>query len=101
MSLKPGLSGVIRAIFHGREVVFDGTAREIRYRSWMAPEAIVRGPQEFDILVDRGSIEIFGQDGLLYLPLAGLRAAEGISLPAEGGARVVSLDFWELRSVWR
>ena len=93
--------GVIRAIFHGREVVFGGTAREIRYRSWMAPEAIVRGPQEFDILVDRGSIEIFGQDGLLYLPLAGLRAAEGISLPAEGGARVVSLDFWELRSVWR
>ena len=93
--------GAIRATFHGREVVFDGTGHEIRYRSWMAPAAIVLGPQDFDILVDRGSIEIFGQDGHLYMPMAGLRTADGVSVVAEGGARVASVDVWELRSVWR
>jgi sucrose-6-phosphate hydrolase SacC (GH32 family) len=92
--------GVIRATFQGREVIFDGTAREIRFRSWLAPEAIARGIQEFDILVDRGSIEIFGQDGLLYMPMAGLRTADGLSLAAEGGARLLDFDLWELRSLW-
>ena len=93
--------GRVRVTLHGREVLFDGAAGEIRYRSWIAPNAIEHGRQEFDLLADRGSIEIFGQEGLLYMPMAGLRSADGISITPEGGARVVSLDLWELQSLWR
>ena len=55
------------------------------------------------ILVDRGSIEVFAGDGRVAL-------VEGVLLPrgdkaltlsaARGAARLMSFDLWRLESIW-
>ncbi len=88
----------------GARVVLDAAAKTLRCGFVEAP--LVRadgGRVRLQILVDRGSIEVFAGDGRVAL-------SEGVLLPrgdkalvlstAGGQARVVSFDLWELRSVW-
>jgi sucrose-6-phosphate hydrolase SacC (GH32 family) len=61
------------------------------------------GQVHLQVLVDRGSIEVFAGDGRVAL-------AEGVLLPpgdkalilstAWGRARIASFDMWRLRSIW-
>ena len=60
------------------------------------------GRVRLQILVDRGSIEVFGAEGRVAL-------SEGVLLPvgrkpltlsARGSARVLSFDLWELAGIW-
>lgn len=56
--------------------------------------------QKVDILLDRGSIETFVNDGELSSTRYALPSAEGIFLKAVGGTvRVKSLSLWPLKSV--
>jgi sucrose-6-phosphate hydrolase SacC (GH32 family) len=55
------------------------------------------------VLVDRTSIEIFGNDGRVYLPLGAVLdpGNRSLSVSARGGeARIERLELFELRSVW-
>jgi fructan beta-fructosidase len=55
------------------------------------------------VLVDRGSIEVFAGDGRVALAEGVLlpRGKKALALSAAGGkARMVSFDLWELRSIW-
>jgi len=55
------------------------------------------------MLVDRTSIDIFGNDGALYMPM-GMVVPENnhsLSLTVAGGeARIHSMDVFELKSAW-
>jgi fructan beta-fructosidase len=56
------------------------------------------------ILVDRTSIEIFGNDGGIYMPIGVIPPGENRSLEVfskGGGVKVNSLKVYELRSVWK
>lgn len=61
------------------------------------------GRVKLHIFVDRSSVEVFGNDGRTVLtarvfPKAG---SQGVALFAkDGGARLLSLNAWKLRSIW-
>jgi sucrose-6-phosphate hydrolase SacC (GH32 family) len=56
-----------------------------------------------EILVDRLSLEIFGNDGLLYMPMSILPKEEdqSLALAAKAGTAIIhSLVVHELHSIW-
>jgi sucrose-6-phosphate hydrolase SacC (GH32 family) len=67
----------------------------------LAPQ---EGRVRLEILLDRTSVEVFGNDGLVsltscFVPREGEATAH---LESEGGRAVVrSLEVWELASAWR
>jgi fructan beta-fructosidase len=61
------------------------------------------GRIRLQILVDTSSIEVFGNDGHTVITdrIFPSTSSQGVSLYCRGGeARVVSLDAWELQSIW-
>ncbi|SEG64954.1 fructan beta-fructosidase [Actinacidiphila yanglinensis] len=83
------------------DVVYDLT-RQTLMGTAMPP---VNGRVKIRVLVDRGQLEVFGNDGLFSssnnLDFDPALAARGIAVHAEGGrVRLVSLQFHELRRAW-
>jgi len=62
------------------------------------------GRMSLRVLTDRTSIEIFGNEGEVYMPIyrpPELSGTRSVGLLAEGGvARVLSLEVNELKSIW-
>jgi sucrose-6-phosphate hydrolase SacC (GH32 family) len=61
------------------------------------------GRIRLQILVDRASIEIFGNDGRVYMPIGVIPPDDNTSLEffTKGAAvRVNKLDVFELESIW-
>ena len=54
-------------------------------------------------MMDRTSIDIFGNDGRLYMPMGVIAAQDNLSLEvyAKGGsAKINTLEVHELKSAW-
>ena len=124
-TLEPGknlLDGVTGDLFHIRADFAPGDARQLGFKirgvpvtyevekrelvcvDKTAPVELVDGRVRLEILVDRTSIEIFGQDGRVYMPMGVIPPDEDRTLEVftEGGpATVRSLEVYELRSAWR
>jgi fructan beta-fructosidase len=87
----------------GLPVVYDAGKRELSCRGKTAPLEPVNGTIQLEILVDRTSVEIFGNRGRVYMPLGAI-AADGdrsLQLSVRGGtAKIQSLDVYRLRSAW-
>jgi fructan beta-fructosidase len=69
-----------------------------------APLSPTDGRVTLRVFVDRSSVEVFANGGLRTLTHAifPAPASDGVSVFAEGGpARLVHLDAWSLRSIWR
>jgi sucrose-6-phosphate hydrolase SacC (GH32 family) len=67
------------------------------------PLKATAGKVRLTMLVDRLSLEIFGNEGAVYLPMAlPLDAQEkALRLATEGAeAKITSLEVHELRSIW-
>jgi fructan beta-fructosidase len=88
----------------GTEIVYDVKKSELMVRGKRAPLRAVEGKVRLRMLRDRTSLEIFGNDGELFMPIAlpndGQRPK--LSLFARGGeGEIQSLEVHELRSTWR
>jgi sucrose-6-phosphate hydrolase SacC (GH32 family) len=93
-------------VFDLREnpLVYDVDRQELSFNGRTAPLDLIDGRLVLQILVDRTAIDVFGNDGLLYMPLGvDLSAnASTLSLLAEGGdASIRSLEVHELASIWQ
>ena len=82
-----------RVLLCGREAAMDALSVAIRAASKV----------RLRILIDRSSIEVFANDGLVtmtscFIPSRDAKAPP-LSLTGDG-ARVTSLDVWELKSCW-
>ncbi|MBS1876162.1 MAG: glycoside hydrolase family 32 protein [Acidobacteria bacterium] len=99
-----------------REVGFRLRGRTVTYRSnekgrnntletggKSAPLALNAGRVKLRILLDRSSIEIFGNDGELAMPFCFIpEDGAGLELLTTGGeAKVVSLKMYPMTSIWR
>ncbi|MHC4331200.1 MAG: GH32 C-terminal domain-containing protein, partial [Planctomycetota bacterium] len=124
-TLKPGdnlLSDLSGELFHIRaklqvnnahetgfvirdvSVVYDVEKQQLSCQGKTAPLKPVDGRIRLELLVDRTSIEIFGNDGRMYMPMGVILADNSKSLEifTKGGAtKVESLDVYELRSAWQ
>jgi len=89
---------------HGAAVTYDVAEQTLTCRDKAAPLAPVDGAIRLQLLVDRTSIEIFGNDGLVYMPMAALPADGNPSpeLAVTGGqVKIARLEVCELQSIWR
>lgn len=87
----------------GHRVTYDVAKQELSALGKTAPLKLLDGRLRLRILVDRTSLEVFADDGRVQMASCFLPAAENRSLGifATGGrARVVSLEAYELHSIW-
>lgn len=128
MVLKPGdnpLAGVSGDTWDIAAEIDPGTAREVGFKlrgrsvaytsnekgrnnnlasgGKTAPLPLSNGRLKLRILLDRSSIEIFGNDGELAMPFCFIPDAHaGLELYANGGeAKVVLLNLYPMKSIWR
>ncbi len=98
-----GDTGEVRFVIRGVPVVYDAAKQELICKERRNPLRPVDGKVRLQILVDRTSLEIFGNDGLLYMPMsAGFAPADqSLALVAGGpGVKFDSLVVYELESAW-
>ncbi|MGI8913513.1 MAG: glycoside hydrolase family 32 protein [Chloroflexota bacterium] len=100
-----GTSTAFGCTVRGVTVTYDVEQQQLTCLGTSAPLAPIDGVIRLRLLVDRASLEIFGNDGLLVLPLAvAFEEAKHhpLGLFARGGtADVRSLAVSTLRSIWR
>jgi sucrose-6-phosphate hydrolase SacC (GH32 family) len=86
----------------GVPIVCDVAKQELIGKN-AAPLKPIDGRVRLEMLVDRTSIEVFGNDGRVYMPLGVIPADDNRTLEvfAEGGpVKVNALEVVELRSAW-
>ncbi|HUU20857.1 MAG TPA: glycoside hydrolase family 32 protein [Sedimentisphaerales bacterium] len=84
-------------------VVYNFQKQELSCQKKTAPLTPADSKIRLELLVDRTSIEIFGNDGRVYMPMGVILAHNSKSLEIftkGGNTEVKSLEVYELRSVW-
>jgi sucrose-6-phosphate hydrolase SacC (GH32 family) len=87
----------------GLPIVYDAAQQTLSCRDKTATLRPVGGALRLQLLADRASVEIFGNEGRVYMPMGHLAPEDtrGLEVFAQGGAaRVKSLEVHELRSAW-
>lgn len=104
VSFRPGEAERVVLHVRGLPVTYDARKGELSTKGAAAPLAPEDGVLRLRVLVDRGSVEIFGNDGRVVLCAASVLppSDKSFSLSAQGGSvEVGTFDFWELRSAWK
>jgi len=87
----------------GLGVNWDAETGALTCKDQSAPLRPRDGRLRFEVIADRLSVEVFGNDGEAYMPMAHASepGADGFSLRAEGGgATARTLEVHRLRSGW-
>ncbi|MGH7135747.1 MAG: GH32 C-terminal domain-containing protein, partial [Pirellulales bacterium] len=87
----------------GVPIVFDAAKQELSINGHRAAVPLRDGKLDVRLIVDRTAFELFVNDGLIYVPMPVIPAADNhdLSITARGGdVRVPVLDVYELRSIW-
>ncbi len=93
----------MRLVIRGVPVIYDAAKQELVCHDRRNRLAPVNGKVRLQLLVDRTSLEIFGNDGLLYMPMAGNFTPDDHSLAltvTDAAIRIDSLEVNELKSIW-
>ncbi|WP_153800468.1 GH32 C-terminal domain-containing protein [Foetidibacter luteolus] len=101
--LEPGKAATITFTLRGLPVVYDVAKQQLTIDGVTAPAALQDGKLKLIIYVDRTGVELFANDGLMFMPInKNLEAAnQSYSLTATGGTvKVNNLDVYALKSIW-
>jgi len=101
--IDPGTATEVGFTLRGEPVRYDVGTETLSCLGKDAPLRLQDGRIRLQILLDRTSIEVFGNDGRVSMPTCFLPGLDDRSLGiyASGGdARVLSLEVHELRSAW-
>jgi len=88
---------------HGVPAVYDVTAHKISCLGCQAALVPKDGKISLHVFLDRAAVDIFGNEGTLYMPMAKAFSLENRSLKLScrgGNARIISLKVYELKSAW-
>jgi fructan beta-fructosidase len=94
---------VTMSAVRGTPVVYETKKQELSCKDKQAPLKPVDGKIRLRLMVDRTSVDIFGNDGRLYMPMGVIVPPDNLSLAlyAQGGsAKITSLEVRELKSAW-
>jgi len=97
--IQPGGAAELGFKVRGVPVIYDARKKELSCQGKSAPLPLVDGKLRLHLFVDRASIDIFGNDGLLYMPIGVIVPQDNVSLDlyARGGeARIHSLEVFQL-----
>ncbi len=84
-------------------ITYNSDERKLSCLDKSAPLSPDAGQIQLEILVDRTSVEIFANQGRIYMPIGTILDSENKSLilSSKGnGSSVVSLEVYELKSAW-
>ncbi len=87
----------------GVTVSYDAKKQELSCKDKKAPLKPLDGRIRLRLMVDRTSVDIFGNDGRLYMPMGVIVPPDNLSLGvyAKGGsAKITALEVHELKSAW-
>lgn len=101
--LKVGSVGEITFDLHGVPVVYNVADKKISCLGQQATVAPDDGKVSLRIFVDRRTVDIFGDEGRLYIPMAMRMSPTDHALKISckgGGAEIISLKVHELKSAW-
>ena len=99
-----GEARLIAFSFRGQAAVYDVAARQLTCLGCSAPLSSKGNRIRLRFLLDRTSLEVFGNDGQIamatcFLPDSGNKM---LSIRAVGGeARIMAMEIFELRSAWK
>lgn len=102
-TFQPGTATSVTFTLRGTAVTYNRAAQTVTCLGTTQPLAPSNGVVRLQMLVDRGIIEIFGNDGLLYMPMrvTPSASAQAVSLVANGsGATLNVLKMHHLGSAW-
>jgi len=98
-----GHANELTFVIRGLPIVYDVARRELSCKGKTAPLQPANGTIRLEILVDRTSMEIFGNDGRIYMPIGAIPADsnKSLQLSVRGGtAKIQALEVHRLRSAW-
>jgi len=101
--IAPDSSTEVGFLIRGRPVVYRVKQKQLLNGDAVAGMSQKDGRVRIRILVDRTSVEVFGNDGEVVMPCCFLPDAANRSLKmfAHGGtAQIVSMRVFKLRSIW-
>jgi fructan beta-fructosidase len=101
--IEPATNSRAGLIVRGVPIIYDAAKQELTCRDVTAPLSPENGLIRLRILADRGSLEIFGNDGRAALSVAAIPDPENRSvrlMAADGAATFRSLIVHKLRSSW-
>jgi len=88
----------------GTEVIYDAEKESLSCRDKSAKLKPEDGKITLEILVDRNSIEIFANNGRVYMPMGGVLPEDNKKLELWANTAEVTvdlLDIYELNSIWK
>ncbi|MHC4679481.1 MAG: glycoside hydrolase family 32 protein [Planctomycetota bacterium] len=101
--LRPAGAAEAGFVIRDIPIVYDVEKHELSCQGKKAPLSPMDGKIRLELLVDRTSIEIFGNDGRVYMPMGVLLADNSKALEIftkRGNTVVESLEVFELDSTW-
>ncbi len=103
LEITPEAGSEIRIELRGVTVAYDAAKQEISCLGKKAALPLVNGKIRLRLLVDRTSIDIFGNDGAVYMPMGFVPKTESheMVISSGKGAVINRLENWELKSAWK
>jgi sucrose-6-phosphate hydrolase SacC (GH32 family) len=99
--VEPGKAKELHFNLNGLDVVYDVTAQEISADGVKAKLPLLKGKLQLSLYVDRIGVEIFGNNGLFFMPINKNLEGKELSVSVKGGkARFQQLDVHALKSAW-
>lgn len=88
----------------GTPVLYDGTKQQVYCQGCVGPLNMIDGKIELRVVVDRSTLEIFGNHGELYMPVAVVPVSEhravGLQCSSVDKIKLERLEIHELNSIW-
>jgi sucrose-6-phosphate hydrolase SacC (GH32 family) len=87
----------------GMPIVFHTVGKELTVRGYALPLALKENRLQLRVLLDETSLEIYADNGLVYLPLTipPLGEHPAVTISVRGGAaQAETLEIAELKSIW-
>jgi len=104
LDIEPGRASEIILTIRGVTVSYNVSERRLTCLDRSAPLEPVRGGIRLRLLVDRTTIDIFGNQGRVYMPMGVQFSPENIgdlALQVRGGpGRIRQLEVYHLNSIW-
>lgn len=104
MTIAPGKAEVVTLNIRGVDVVYNVVSKELVVDGIKAPVTLVNGKLSLIVYADRTGLEIFANDGLVFMPI-NINLDKNnfsMSLSSKGGTvKVTNLSVYEIKSIWQ
>lgn len=103
-TFEPGPEDIIQFTARGVPITYEASKEELTCLDRHAKLSPIDGKVRLHIFVDRTSIDIFGNDGRLYMPMGKILDANDKSFSMttrRGTPKITKFALYKLKSIWR